>query len=100
MAIDGVAILSNECNEVQADIIDTLNREVILVPDADRAGSRLITNAIDYGWTVSFPVWLETCKDVNEAVVKYGALFVLRTILDARETGRLKIELKRKKLYN
>ena len=100
MAIDGVAILSNECNEVQADIIDTLNREVILVPDADRAGSRLITNAIDYGWTVSFPVWLETCKDVNEAVIKYGALFVLRTILDARETGRLKIELKRKKLYN
>lgn len=100
MAIDGVAILSNECNEVQADIIDTLNREVILVPDADRAGSRLITNAIEYGWTVSFPVWLETCKDVSEAVAKYGTLFVLRTILDARETGRLKIELKRKKLYN
>lgn len=100
MAIDGVAILSNECNEMQADIIDTLNREVILVPDADRAGSRLITNAIDYGWAVSFPVWLETCKDVNEAVVKYGALFVLQTILDAKETGRLKIELKRKKLYN
>lgn len=100
MAIDGVAVLSNECNETQADIIDSLNREVILVPDADRAGSRLITNAIEYGWSVSFPVWLETCKDVNEATVKYGALFVLKTILDAKETGRLKIELKRKKLYN
>ena len=100
MAIDGVAVLSNECNEPQADIIDSLNREVILVPDADRAGSRLITNALEYGWSVSFPVWLETCKDVSEAVARYGQLFVLKTILDAKETGRLKIELKRKRLYN
>ena len=100
ISIDGIAILSNECNEIQADIVDGLQREVILVPDADRAGSRLITNALEYGWSVSFPVWLETCKDVNEAVVKYGKLFVLKTILEAKETSRLKIELKRKKLYN
>ncbi len=100
MSIDGVAILSNECSEQQADIIDTLNREIILVPDQDRAGARLIDNAISYGWTVSFPVWHETCKDVNEAVVRYGRLFVLKSILAARETGRLKIELKRRKLYS
>jgi len=100
MSIDAVAILGNECNETQADIIDSLTREVIVVPDRDRAGSRLITGAIEYGWSVSFPVWLETCKDINEAVVKYGRLFVLKTILMSRETGRLKIELMRKRLYN
>lgn len=99
MSIDGVAVLSNECSETQADIIDSLNREVILVPDRDRAGTRLVDAAIEYGWTVSFPVWHETCKDVNEAVVRYGQLFVLKSILDARESGRLKIELKRKRLY-
>jgi hypothetical protein len=99
MSIDGVAVLSNECSETQADIIDSLNREIILVPDRDRAGTRLIDNAIDYGWTVSFPIWHETCKDVNEAVVRYGRLFVLKSILDSRETSRLKIELKRKRLY-
>lgn len=99
MSVDGVAVLSNECSETQANIIDSLAREVILVPDRDRAGSRLINNALEYGWTVSFPVWHETCKDVNEAVVRYGQLFVLKSILDARETGRLKIELKRKRLY-
>jgi len=49
---------------------------------------------------VSYPVWQETCKDLNEAVVKYGKLFVLKSILTARETSRLKIELKKKKLYN
>ena len=97
MAIDGVAVLSNECSEVQADIIDSLGREVIVVPDRDRAGIRLIDAALEYGWSVSYPVWQETCKDVNEAVIMYGRLFVLKSILEARETSRLKIELKKKK---
>jgi len=100
MSIDGVAVLNNECNETQADIIESLGREVIVVADKDRAGAKMINNAIEYGWTVSFPVWLETCKDVNEAVVKYGKLFVLKTILDAKQTSKLKIELMKKKLYN
>jgi hypothetical protein len=99
MSIDGVAVLNNECNETQADIIESLGREVIVVADKDRAGAKMINNAIEYGWTVSFPVWLETCKDVNEAVVKYGKLFVLKSILDAKQTSKLKIELMKKKLY-
>ena len=100
MSIDGVAVLNNECNETQADIIESLGREVIVVADKDRAGARMINNAIEYGWSVSFPVWLETSKDVNEAVVKYGKLFVLKTILDSKQTSKLKIELMKKKLYN
>jgi hypothetical protein len=99
MVIDGVAILGNECSEVQADIIDSLAREVIVVPDRDRAGIRLIDAALEYGWHVSFPVWQETCKDVSEAVERYGKLFVLKSIIDATETGRLKIELKKKRLH-
>lgn len=98
ISVDGVAILSNECNEVQADIIDSLAREVVVVPDRDRAGKRLVDIALEYGWSVSFPIWQETCKDINEAVIKYGKLFVLKSIIDGRETGRLKIELKKKKL--
>jgi len=99
MVVDGVAILGNECSETQADIIDGLAREVIVVPDCDRAGVKLIDAAIEYGWHVSFPVWQETCKDVSEAVERYGKLFVLKSIIDATETGRLKIELKKKRLY-
>jgi hypothetical protein len=99
MSIDGVAVLNNECNETQADIIESLGREVIVVADKDKAGAKMINNAIEYGWSVSYPVWLETCKDVNEAVVTYGKLFVLKTILDAKQTSKLKIELMKKKLY-
>jgi len=100
MSVDGVAVMNNECNETQADIIESLGREVIVVADRDRAGAKMINNAMEYGWSASFPVWQETCKDINEAVVKYGKLFVLKSILDAKETSKLKIELMKKKLYN
>jgi hypothetical protein len=100
MSVDGVAVSGAEISDVQVDQIDRLQREVIIVPDSDRAGKKLVDRAIEAGWTVSFPVWMETCKDINEAVCKYGKLFVLKDILDSRETNRLKIELKKKKLYN
>jgi hypothetical protein len=54
MSIDGVAVLNNECNETQADIIESLGKEVIVVADRDRAGAKMINNAIEYGWSVSF----------------------------------------------
>ena len=99
MSVDGVAIMSNECSETQAEIIESLGKEVIVVADRDKAGAKLLQDAMDYGWSASFPVWQETCKDINEAVVKYGKLFVLKAILDSKETSRLKIELMRKRLH-
>jgi 5S rRNA maturation endonuclease (ribonuclease M5) len=99
MAIDGVAILGNECHEMQADIIDSLGREVVVVPDVDRAGARLVDKAVEYGWSVSFPVWQETHKDVASAVAEYGKLFVIKSIIEAKQSSKLKIELRKKKLY-
>jgi 5S rRNA maturation endonuclease (ribonuclease M5) len=100
MAVDGVAVLSNECSEIQADIIDSLGREVIVVPDADKAGAKLVDQAIEFGWSVSFPIWQETHKDVASAVENYGKLFVIKSILEARQSNKLKIELRKKKIYN
>jgi|TARA_R110000803_G_scaffold180135_1_gene242535 hypothetical protein len=100
MSIDGVSIQGSEISDTQAELIDRLQREVVVVPDTDRAGRKLVDRAIELGWTVSYPVWQETCKDLNEAVIKYGKLFVLKSILEARETSRLKIELKKKRLYS
>jgi hypothetical protein len=109
MAIDGVAVLSNECSEVQADIIDSLGREVIVVPDFDIknikgrdvwAGAKLIEQAIEYGWSVSFPIWNETVKDVSDAVKAHGKLFTLKAILEGRQSTRLKIELMRKRIHS
>jgi DNA primase len=102
MAVDGVAVLGNEVAEQQADIIDALGREVIVVADADKSGAKLVDAALKYGWSVSFPVWQEDthCKDISDAVVKYGKLFVLVSILQARESSALKIKLLSKRMYN
>lgn len=111
MAVNGVAVLSSEVSEQQADIIDSLNREVIVVPDFDVkinentgkkvwSGRSLIDAALDYGWSVSFPVWHEQFKDTAEAARELGRLFVLKSILDARQSNPLKIELQAKQIYN
>ena len=98
MSVDGVAVSGAEISDQQAELIDRLQREVVVVPDSDRTGQRLIDRAIELGWTVSFPVWMETCKDINEAVLRYGKLFVVKAILESRETNKLKIEIRKKRL--
>tara|TARA_B100001057_G_scaffold187942_1_gene188743 strand:+ start:6088 stop:7041 length:954 start_codon:yes stop_codon:yes gene_type:complete len=97
ICIGGIGIMNNRCSETQAQIIDTLGREVILVPDKDKAGQRLIDDALEFGWSVSFPEWESDVKDVNDAVVRYGKLFTLKSILDAKQTMSLKINLQRKR---
>jgi hypothetical protein len=96
MSIDGVSVLSNECSETQAEIIDSLGRDVVVLPDWDRAGQALIDDALEFGWAVSFPIWKDQCKDVNEAVMQFGKLFVLKSIIDGIERNPVKIKLKRK----
>jgi hypothetical protein len=103
MSIDGVSVQTNDISEQQATLIDSLGREVIVVPDFDKqinqngkvmwAGEQMIRRAIEFGYSVSFPVWRDNCKDINEAVIKYGKLFVLKSILDAKESSSLKIKL-------
>ena len=103
MSVDGVSVQTNEISEQQAEIIESLGKEVIYVPDFDQhlnkqgksvwPGMAAVDQAVEYGWSVSFPVWRETCKDINAAVIKYGKLFALKAILDAKESNSLKIKL-------
>ena len=103
MSIDGVSTQTNDISEQQAELIEALGRRVIVVPDFDKhisksgkevwPGSVTIDRAIEYGWSVSFPIWKETCKDINDAVQKYGKLFVLKSILESAESNSLKIKL-------
>ena len=77
-------------------MIDNLNRQVIVVPDRDAPGEKLINQAIEFGWSVAFPEWDEKVEDVADAVLKYGRLFTMQSILKNTETNKLKINLKRK----
>jgi hypothetical protein len=95
LSINGLALMHNTVSDAQARLIRTLGREITVVPDQDRPGLELIDRAIELGWAVSIPAW-EDCKDVNDAVIKYGRLATLLTIMQARETSRIKIEMRKK----
>ena len=96
ITISGVSILGSEINDVQQELINNLNRQVIVVPDRDAPGEKLINQAIEFGWSVAFPEWDKTVGDVAEAVLKYGRLFTIQSILKSTESSKLKIDLKRK----
>ena len=66
------------------------------VPDRDAPGEKLINQAIEFGWSVAFPEWDKTVGDVADAVLKYGRLFTIQSILKTTESSKLKIDLKRK----
>ena len=96
ITVSGVSILGSEINDVQRELINNLNRQVIVVPDRDAPGEKLINQAIEFGWSVAFPEWDNKVGDVAEAVLKYGRLFTIQSILKSTESSKLKIDLKRK----
>jgi hypothetical protein len=96
ITISGVSILGSEINDTQRELIDGLGRQVIVVPDRDAPGEKLINQAIEFGWSVAFPEWDKTVGDVADAVLKYGRLFTIQSILKTTERSKLKIDLKRK----
>jgi hypothetical protein len=98
LSIGGVAVMHNDINDAQARLIRNLGREITVVPDQDQTGLDLIDRAMELGWAVSIPDWGTDCKDVNDAVKKYGRLAALITIMQARETSRIKIELRKRQL--
>ena len=98
LSIDGLALMHNTISDSQARLIRSLGKEVIVVPDQDSAGLELVDRAVELGWSVSMPDWPADCKDINDAVVKYGRLATLLTIMQARETSRIKIEIRKKQL--
>ena len=96
IAVSGVSILGSEINDIQRELIDGLNRKIIVVPDRDAPGEKLVNQAMEFGWCVAFPQWNGAITDVADAVKSYGRLFVMQTILKSTESNKLKIELKRK----
>jgi len=98
LSIGGLAVLHAEINDAQVRLIRSLDREVIVVPDQDEAGMRLVDRAVELGWSVSMPAWPADVKDANDAVIRWGKVATLITIMQARETSRIKIELRKKQL--
>lgn len=91
-AVDGISTLG-EIGQAQIDIINRLQKEVIICPDRDKKGWGLVKAAIDNGWSVSFPKWSKDIKDAAKASEKYGRLLTTHSIISSAVSGKEKIQL-------
>lgn len=99
ISIDGVSILGSEISEKQKLLLETYKKEIIVVPDRDKAGKKLYLQALDLGWSLSFPPWDNSIKDIADAVDKYGKLLTLCSIIKYKQQNLLKIKLGAKKWF-
>jgi hypothetical protein len=98
LSINGCALTHNTISDQQAEILKQLNKRIIVVPDQDKSGIEIISRALDLGFDVSIPDWEDDVKDVNDAVVKYGKLPTLLSILQSATKNKIKLEIKRKQI--
>ena len=93
---EGCALMGSEIKEAQALLLNRLGKDVIVVPDRDAAGKKLVEQAIDCEWQVSMPDWPEGINDIGDAVLRYGRLYTIYSIATSAEASPLKIRLKAK----
>lgn len=84
--LDGVAVLGPKITPNQVKWLNKTNRQKVIIPDRLGDGWRLANQALSLGWSVSTPD-IGSCKDVNDAVIKYGLLYTLKTIADNTYQG-------------
>lgn len=80
-AINGVAILGNEISEAHATWLNRSQRRKVYIPDRLGDGWVAAERALELGWDVSTPE-IGDCKDISEAVIKYGKMYVVKSIVD------------------
>ena len=84
---DSVATFSNKLSDNQIIILNKCPRPKIVIPDRQGDGGIIAKQAIAQGWGVSFPDIGSDCKDINDAISKYGRLYVVKSINENIKTG-------------
>lgn len=86
--VDGIAILGNQLSKSQIEWINKSKRKKVYIPDRYGDGQIGALEAIKQGWSISTPLIDDTdVKDVNEAIVKYGKMYVTKSIMDNISEG-------------
>lgn len=98
IALNGCAVTHETISNEQAELLRRLNRRIIVVPDMDKTGLEIIDRALELGFQVSLPDWGKGIKDANDAVLKYGRLPTLLSILENATNSKIKLQMMRTKL--
>lgn len=90
VAINGIAILGNEISEAQATWLNRSQRKKVYIPDRFGDGQIGAERALALGWSIATPglnTWSDEIKDMNDAVLKYGKMFLMKALADTTADG-------------
>jgi hypothetical protein len=85
-SINGCCIFENKPTRQQIELLNRCNRQKVYIPDRLGDGEVGANIALELGWYVSTPD-IGNCKDMNEAVTKYGLMYVLSTLNENTASG-------------
>lgn len=84
--VNGVAVMGKQITEGMIWHLDKSPREKIIIPDRSGDGETLALAGLKLGWKISTPDF-GGCKDVTEAIVKYGKLYTMKSLMDNIHSG-------------
>lgn len=77
--IDGIALFGNKLTPAHIEWLNKTKRQKVIIPDKYGDGQLLAKAALHQNWAISTPDW-GNCKDISDAVSKYGLLYTITTI--------------------
>ena len=78
--LNGVAVLKNNISSQQIEILQKSPRKKVIIPDRFTDVDTLMEKGIELGWGVCIAKF-DNCKDINEAINKYGKLHVIDKVM-------------------
>jgi hypothetical protein len=100
IAVGGVGLLGSSVSQRQAAWLRASGQTVIVLPDRDAAGEKLIDAALTHGWHVAFPSverwWEDDIKDAADAVARYEPAWVVLSAIATATADPVKIAVKRR----
>lgn len=91
-SVDGVGVLG-EITQSKIDLINRIQKQIIVCPDRDAKGADLVKAAIENNWAVAFPKWDKDIKDAAAAAERYGRLLTTFSIVDSAIKNKDKIKI-------
>lgn len=83
--IQGTAVFGKVLTDAQITLLNRSRRPKVVIPDRKGDGDKLAKQALKLGWGISTPE-IGSCKDVNDAVMKYGLLYTRTSIVENTTT--------------
>lgn len=109
LACNGIATLGAKISDEQAHWINASGKTVVVLPDRDKQGQRMIDLAVHHGWQVSFPKlkdgsgraswWDRDVKDAADASKCYGKMYTVRSIIESSTANKMQIAIQQKLLF-